>query len=896
MRQGARGSREGRSVQHIRFTALPVLPALVVVAIGILPFAHAQNVSTPGGSTGSALVAPTVRITAPRVVTPLPGLMIEREQMSTNVQTATGKEIEASRASSLTDFMNTNMQSVNINDYRGNPFQQDLNYRGFTASPSIGTPQGISVYVDGVRVNEPFGEVVNWDLIPLNAIRRMEIMPGSNPLFGLNTLGGALSITTKDGFTDKGREVKLLGGSFGRKQAQASIGGNNGRAAGFVSINAFDEDGWRDNSPSTVRQAFAKTGIRGSQGEINLSMIAADNELVGNGVVPEELYRQSRTAVFTSPDQAKNRLLHFNLSGLWQLNDDFSASVMTYRRDFKQESIGGDFWDEWEDAARSARVPSSCPRSTGSTRANGALRVDEPGCANRVPNGIFNFGRSDQKAHGASAQLNLQRERYQVVLGMTHDTSELTFTQKQRLGWIGADRNVVEDAADRNRTGLVALSQDILRNNLTGRNETTSLFMLGIVALTPKLSLTIGGRYNRSRVQNSLISDSPIPMYQFTESLLQRLLPQCGAEKDLSSNNRFLCSSGDFQYKSFNPSAGLSWRATENLNLYGNASRGTRAPSAIELGCARDRSVEAVQTGKLQGCSIPTALASDPYLPQVRAHSFEFGVRGQSWEGGLVWNASAFRTDLYDDILFVSLGKRNRGVFDTFGQTRRQGVEFGLAGSQGRHTFRASYTFLQTTFESSARITNLSNSDSSKAQGVVNEFEVEKGDRIPGVPRDILRLSWGMDVTDRWNLGLTLVAHSFSYMRGNENNEHQAGGTDSDGASVTPRYDPTLTTRPGRRYVGDGVTGGYAIVNFNTSYRVNNAWSVFLRVDNVFDRSYETAGELGLNPFAASRWGARDAAGFNYNSYDWTHSSFIGPGMPRAAWVGVTYSFQPSGG
>ena len=82
---------------------------------------------------------------------------------------------------------------------QGNPFQPDLNYRGYTASPLLGTPQGLSVYMDGVRLNQPFGDVVSWDLIPRQAIASMTLMPGSNPLFGLNTLGGALSIQTKDG-------------------------------------------------------------------------------------------------------------------------------------------------------------------------------------------------------------------------------------------------------------------------------------------------------------------------------------------------------------------------------------------------------------------------------------------------------------------------------------------------------------------------------------------------------------------------------------------------------------------------------------------------------------------------------------------------------------------------
>ena len=92
-----------------------------------------------------------------------------------------------------------NVQSVDINEAQGNPSQTDINYRGFTASPLLGTPQGLSVFLDGVRINEPFGDVVNWDLIPQAAISTIQLIPGSNPTFGLNTLGGAIAVTTKNG-------------------------------------------------------------------------------------------------------------------------------------------------------------------------------------------------------------------------------------------------------------------------------------------------------------------------------------------------------------------------------------------------------------------------------------------------------------------------------------------------------------------------------------------------------------------------------------------------------------------------------------------------------------------------------------------------------------------------
>jgi iron complex outermembrane receptor protein len=873
--------------------------ALGVASFAVVASAAGQTTSPSGLPDGTGLVAPTVRVTAPRIVTPLPGIVIEREQMSTNVQSATAKDLADSRAVSLTDFMNTNMQSVTVNDYQGNSFQQDLNFRGFSASPLIGTPQGMSVYMDGVRVNEPFGDIVNWDLIPNNAIRRMDLMPGSNPLFGLNTLGGAISINSKSGFTDPGIEARYLTGSWGRQQAQASVGGSNGPIAGFLALNSLDERGWRINSPSSIKQAFAKASLKTGRLEASLTGIHADNRLVGNGMVPVELFNQSPTSVFTSPDESRNQLTHINLHAGYSLTDTLTASMVVYRRQISQRSAGGDFWDEWSQAANGSRTDPCPPSVTTSFAPDGATEIDATGCPGVTPNGIFNYGNADQLARGTSFQLSKVGETGQIVGGVTYDRSDVGFSQRQRLGWIGDNREVYLDPASAATTGLTALSNDVVRNNLSGHSATLGAFVMGIWSPTPTVNLTLGGRYNRTRVQNSLVSDRPIPLYQFTDALARRFRERCGAE-DGDTRARYWCSSGDYVYESFNPSFGASILPTETTNLFANVSRGSRVPSIIELGCARDRELEAEfgnqNRGLLPGCSVPTALTNDPFLPQVRSRSIEFGLRGRNEAGNLTWNTSVFRTDLHDDILFVSLGRRNRGVFDTFGRTRRQGIEMGLTGTWGNHTLRAAYTHLQATFQSTARLVNESNSSANMAAGQVAEFNVEPGDRIPGLPRDTLRLNWSTDITERWNLGLIMIAHGFAYSRGNENNDHRPGGTDSDGSPVTARNDPTITVDPGRRFIGSGRTGGYAVFNFVASYRATDHWSLFARIDNLFDRQYATAGDLGLNPFAPSRWGVRDANGFNYNSYDWTHSQFIGPGAPRAFWVGATFSLSPPRG
>lgn len=284
-------------------------------------------------------------------VGPLPGLGLTKEQIPGNVQSISAKEIKEAHALSITDLMNRKLQSVNVNDYQGNPFQMDVTYRGFTAGPQIGTPQGLSVFIDGIRVNEPFGDVVNWDMIPLNALASVDVFPGSNPIFGLNTLGGAFAMRTKDGFNNAGADTQVLTGSFGRKQLQLEGGWNNGTIALFGAGNFFLEDGWRENSPSRVNQFFGKASYRGDKLDLSLSTLLVQTDLVGNGLYPTEMYKQDRNGSYTAEDTTKNKLKQFQLSGSYFVDDTFTITGQLYRRDSQRIHRGADVYTEFGDKA-----------------------------------------------------------------------------------------------------------------------------------------------------------------------------------------------------------------------------------------------------------------------------------------------------------------------------------------------------------------------------------------------------------------------------------------------------------------------------------------------------------------------------------------------------------------
>ncbi len=177
------------------------------------------------------------------------------------------------------------MNGVYVNDIQNNPLQPDINYRGYTASPLLGTPQGLSVYLDGMRLNQPFGDVVSWDLIPRAALESLTLLPGSNPLFGLNTLGAALELRTKDGYTSPGSSVQTAYGSNGRLGLEVQTG--NHTENGFhwyATANRLTDDGWRDASPTEAAQLFGKVGWRHGANDVSLTAAYADTDLTGNGL------------------------------------------------------------------------------------------------------------------------------------------------------------------------------------------------------------------------------------------------------------------------------------------------------------------------------------------------------------------------------------------------------------------------------------------------------------------------------------------------------------------------------------------------------------------------------------------------------------------------------------
>ena len=832
--------------------------AAAIVALCAAAPAGAQS---SGAGVAGVTQLPQVEVVSP---SPLPGLGVPKNQVPANVQTATGADLERRRSLDLADHLNRTLGSVSVNALQGNPFQPDISYRGFAASPLLGTPQGLSVYLDGVRLNQPFADVVSWDLIPRSAIASIALMPGSNPLFGLNTLGGALSVQTKDGLKNPGTSVQLSAGSHHRAAVEFETGGGTEALHGFATGNRHHERVWRTTLPSDVSQLFGKLGARIGETDLSLSGAVADNQLVGNGLQEQAASRRDYANVYTVPDVTRNRSVFINLGATHHLGDTLSLSgnayyrritTATYNGDVNEASLSESVYqpNAAERAALASAGYSGYPAS-GETAANtpfpkwrciaNALLNEEP---NETCNGLVNRTASRQQNFGVGLQLSadttLAGLGHRWLIGAGVDANRVRFTQGAQFGFISADRSITAvNGAGAFADGTQA-SENVFdsRVELASRAHTTSGFASDTIALNPRTHLTLAGRYNRNRVDNA---DAITPG---------------GGTGSLDGHHTF---------GRFNPALGLTFAPNTALTLYAGANQGSRAPSAIELGCADPASP----------CKLPNSLAGDPPLKQVVTTTLEAGLRGSVGEGvgKWVWNAGVFRSDNRDDLLFVADNTSGYGYFKNFGKTRRQGAELGLSGRAAAGlTLGANLSLLDATYRSAEVLGGSANSSNDAAAaglpGTQGRIAIAPGDRIPLLPRRVLKLYADWDFAPQWRLGGDLTARSGANAHGNENGQHQPDGT---------------------FYTGPGRSAGYALLNTNLEYRPLPHLTVFVKIDNLLDRRYSTGAQLGANAFdAAGHFAARPLPANANGDYPVRYGTFVAPGAPRAFGLGVKYTF-----
>jgi len=660
--------------------------------------------------------------------TPLHGVGLPADQIASNIQSATAEDIAKNQSLDISDFLNKTFSSVSISSAQNNPFQPDLQFRGFTASPLVGNSQGISVYLDGVRVNEPFGDAVNFELIPKSAISTLNLIPGSNPIFGLNTLGGALSIQTKDGFTHEGHELEAYTGSFGRDSGTISSGGNDGNFGYFVTGSITKEDGWRDFSPSRVEQFFSKLSYRSDDNSttLDLSITSIESDLNGNGASPVELVDQDRAAVFTHPDNTQNDLEMFSLNGSHWINDLTLLSANAYHRSSDRTTFNGDGSELTVIGTEIGEDENDDGDFLDADDEVVLTGANTFGFADGDDVALNNTSETEQDSYGLGLQFtflnNLFDKENQLIVGASYDRSDVKHTSESEIALFTNTRGT-------NGIGEI-IDETIVNGDI--ETETYSIYFTDTISLTDQLALTVAGRYNRIEIDISGTSEGG-----------GQLLNETG-EKHV--------------FNRFNPSLGLTYAVNDSLSAYGSYSESNRAPTPSELTCADADNP----------CSLPNSFLADPPLDDVVARTIEAGLRGQ--RGTINWNANVYYTQLKDDLFFFpateedpSDPRLNVGIFDNIDKTARAGLELGAFGEVDKLNWFANYSYVRATFEDEF-------SYAREVDDNVETFNVSKGDRLPGIPAHNIKIGADYDVTAKLALGFTASYHSSQYFRGDEAN------------------------------------------------------------------------------------------------------------------------------
>jgi iron complex outermembrane recepter protein len=678
---------------------------------------------TPLLGYGECLAETTEELEEIEVVatTPTHGVGLSIEKVPAHVQASTSKDLERTQALDLSAYLNRSLGSVTINAAQNNPLQPDVQFRGFTASPLLGLPQGLAVYQNSVRLNEVFGDTVNWDIIPKSAIASINLMPGSNPLFGQNTLGGALSIQTKNGFTHPGHRLEIMGGSFGRTQTSVETGAKLGDFAYFATVSYFHEDGWRIASESAALNFFGSVGWHTENSVLDLNFSHGDTELRGNGPLPVQMVAFDRSAVFTFPDITRNDMQLVDLEGSHWLNDKLQVSGNFFYRWNETYSFNGD-GTPFEPCAGAQSLLCEAGRGVGVDE--GRLRDQFGRPVSSRFEAVNNISLRPQSSYGGSLQATWLRELFehenQLIVGSSYNQGLVSFDSTVELARLLDDRGTAG-------SGL-HVPQDA--TSLSARTRTWSIYISDTLSFTERLGLTLSGRYNSTAVHTG---DSG------------------GLDPDLN---------GAHEFERFNPAAGLTYKLSRELNFYGSYSESSRAPTPVELTCARPDAP----------CRLPNAFLADPPLQQVVAKGFEAGMRGELRElGGLTlgdvdWNLNYFETINQNDILFQSVGGTtgNRGFFANVGETRRRGLELGFTGRQDRLHWFFNYSLVQATFEQ-AFLASSANHPAAAEDGTI---AVSKGHYIPGIPEHSLKLGLDYELFAGLTLGGDLIYNAGQYLRG----------------------------------------------------------------------------------------------------------------------------------
>jgi outer membrane receptor protein involved in Fe transport len=655
------------------------------------------------------------------VTAPLSGSELPLERVPTWTQVVRAQDFPQG-AGGMLSAMENRVAGVSMSQAQDNPFQPNLVFRGFQASPLQGNSQGLAVYINGARFNQPFGDTVDWDLIPDQAVRTLTV-EGSAPAFGLNALGGAVAVQLKTGFSDPSSELSASGGSFGRWDVEAQHGSADQGRSVFLSLTASHDDGWRKFSPSDVRQGYLDLGWRGPRSEVHFSLLAADNSLTGNGPTPIELLKAAPTAVFTYPDLTKNRNVRTQFSYKTDLGGSWSVSAVAYAAWLQQKSLNADV----SDASACKRPQFLCFNFEPMFDVNG----------NRVMNVLLlnnqqgfysqlNDTKTAGKAFGASAQISnnmrVVGRSNDVTLGASVDGGLTHFMAQSTLGLMTPDRGFTDPIAVISQPNLQVAPVSVIASSAY-----YGVYAQDVIQLNRRLSLDLSARGNYAILN--------------LQDLLRTSL------------------NGHHTYGRVNPAAALSYRLLPDATVYFGYVQANRTPTPAELSCA----------GHRDPCSLTNFFVGDPNLFQVVSYTYSSGIKGRVQMPGelsLSWNLDAYHTSIHHEIILVASGLSGRAFFRNVAATRRQGVTANFTVENDKLAVWIAYAYTDARFETSQTL-NSQDNPGADANGLI---QVQPGNRMPGVPAHQLKVGFDYDLTSHLHVGANGLISGGQVLFGDEAN------------------------------------------------------------------------------------------------------------------------------
>lgn len=605
----------------------------------------------------------------------------------------------------------------------GNPWQAAITWRGFSASALQGAEQGMAVYLDGVRFNQPFGDVVLLDVVPEMALANAQLNDAS-PVLGRNALAGSLLLTTHDGVSLSGMRLQADVDTVGSLGGSASLGLGDKADNLLIVAEARHDDGWRVASPSTLKRVFAKGVHDAGAWGIEVQGLAADTDLTGNGVAPVELLAAKWNAVFTTPDVTDTRFARIVAAPWIAAGETGRIELRAHWQTLTRKSANGDLADfgACEDDAGYLCLGDD-DEFEEPLLANGARVVNDPAVDDYA---VFNRGRERTRSGGAMLQWLDERETEngtrRFAVGASWERARTRFTATTELGELEEDRSV-------EGLGLLLTSEEggIIPVDVVTRMSDLALFASAEVPLTPALTVEAGARWSRNTV---------------------KLDDRMGDALD-----------GSHRFSRLNPSIEFDYAVGADVHATAGFALTSRNPTPAELSCADPESP----------CTLANFFIADPPLKAMTARNWHAGLSGgaNAFGAALSWRVNGWRSDTRNDIRMIASEVRGRAYFANLGESRRQGIEASADWRQGGWRLSGSYAFTDAKFRQDFAVSSPSNPEADE-DGLV---EVRRGDRLPGVPRHSVNLYAGR-AGKGWELGFAMRARSGQVLVGDEGNDN----------------------------------------------------------------------------------------------------------------------------